>query len=684
MLIENWFWIGFVGGGLSLLFGLIRLLPLLRPSKGDSPAQGLSAALRKGTGLYLKRQLLLSAGFLLLVLALLLSLYYGYALESLAIGSFLSGSLCSLGVGLIAARVTAVTGPRAADAAGSRLDKGVGAALRAGSAVSFLAVGLALLHVTGWFFLLGHSFSYGPLETAFALLPLCAGSGLMTLLFHMGGLFSGSAKLAQPLVDREQGLSPDSPQNPVSVALRVGHGVGSSARTAMGLHWCLESALLAAFALGAAAFTPHDMGWNAMLFPLALVCAGVLCAVLSVLSIPARERGDRYSLPWSLRLCQLLTAVLLAVVSFPLSYLLTGSWVLCWAVTIGLVAGLLTSLLGEYFTSDTYRPARSLAETAESGAAPAVAGGLGTGFAAGILPGAMATGALAAAFSLLGGATDVSRGLYGAALCGLGMAAPLGVSLAAALTGPVGDNAAHTLSLIDDGEVSRRRADSLAALGTSALNGGRCLDVSLTAVTGFSLLVSLVSLFTQGESFQPRLTLLWGALLGGLAALLFLGLLLRGLRRTTLATAAQAGQQFRAADGPLEPDYQACLARCATRSLFSSLPPFLLALLSPLAAGFLLGPQGLLGFLAALLLLAVLLDPAFSLSGGVLGGARRFVESGKRGGRGSPCHRSALQAEGMLTPLRTVAGPALTAFLKAALSLSLACHTAIRLFSLPG
>lgn len=681
MLIENWFWIGFAGGGLSLLLALIQLLRLLPLSKGEAPARGLADALGRGTNVYLKWQLLLSVGFLLLTLLLFIPLYYGYALEPLTIGAFLSGSLCSLLVGIAGAKVTAAAGPRAADAAGRRLDKGVNAALRAGSAVSFLAVGLALLHVTGWFFLLRYQFSYGPDELALSLLPLCAGSGLMTLLFHMGSLFSGSAGLAQQLVDREQGLSPDSPQNPAAIALRVGHGVGAAARTAAGLHWGLECALLAAFALGAAAFTPGDMGWNAMLFPLAIVSAGVLCSLLGSLAIPARERGDRYSLPWTLRLSQLLSAVLLAVVSFPLSYLLTGAWDLCWTVTIGLLAGLLTCLLGEYFTADTYKPARSLADAAELGAAPAVAGGLGSGFAAGVLPGVLAAGAFAAAFCLLGGVDNLSKGLYGAALAALGMAAPSGVSLAAALCGPVGDNAAHTLSLIDDGEAPRRRADALAALGASALNGGKCLDASLTALAGFSLLACLAALLSQ-DGVRPLL--LCGALLGGLSALLFLGLLLRSLRRTSLATAAQAGQQFRDADEPVEPDYYTCLTRCATRSLLGSLLPFLLALLTPLGTGLLLGPQGLLGFLAALLLLALLLGPAFSLSGGVLGGARRYVESGKRGGRGSPCHRSTVQAEEMLAPLRDVAGPALVVFCKAALSLSLIFYAAIPLFGLLG
>ncbi len=690
MLIEHLFWIGFAGGALAFLFALVQLGRVLPLPEGGSPAQGLAAALRKGTNAYLKWQLLLSGGFLLLVLGLFTGLYYGRVLEPLTIAAFLSGSLCSLFVGVAGAKLTAVAGPRAADAAGDRLDKGFNAALCAGSAVSFLAVGLALLHVTGWSFFLKYSLQQGPEEMALTLLPLGVGSGLMTLLFHMGNLFAGSAGLAGEMIDREMGLPPDSPQNPAAIALRIGHGVGAAANTAAGLHWGFESALLASLALGAAAFSPHDLGWNAILFPLVTASAGVLCAILASFAVPARERGDRYSLPWSLRLSQLLSSLLIAVVSFPLSYFLTGSWDLCWAVTAGLAAGLLSGLLGEYFTADTYKPARSLAQTADAGAAPTVAGGLGTGFTASLLPGLLAAGALAAAFFTLGGIADPSRGLYGAALAGLGMASTMGLSLAAALCGPVGDNAAHTLSLIDDGEVPRRRADSLAALGAAASNGGKCLDSSLTALTGLSLPAGLVLLLRrEGQGLpQPDLPLLCGLLLGGLTVLLFLGLLLRGLRRTAHSTAEQARQQFRASEGLLEgiedPDYAACVKRCGTRSLLCSLPPFLLAVLSPLGAGLLLGPQGLLGFLGSLLLLAVLLDPAFSLSAGVLSGARRYVESGKRGGRGSDCHRATLQAERALSPLRTVAGPALTAFCKAALSLALACWAAIQVFNLPG
>ena len=684
--IEHLFWVGFVGAALAFLFALIQLGRVLPLPEGGSPAQGLATALRKGTNAYLKWQLLLSTGFLLLCLGLLTGLYYVGVMELPTIGAFLSGSLCSLVVGVVSAKLTAAAGPRAADAAGERLDRGVSAALCVGSAVSFLTVSLVLVHLTGWFFFLKYSLGYAPLEIALTMLPFGLGSGLMTLLFHMGSLFASAAGLTQQMVDREMGLSPDSPQNPAAIALRVGHGVGAAAVTASGGHWRLECALLAAFALGAAAFTPDDMGWNALLFPLFITTAGVLCSILASLAVPAKEGGDRYSLPWSHRLSQLLSSLLTAVVSFPLSYLLTGGWDLCWAVTVGLLAGLLSGLLGEYFTADTYKPARSLAGTAESSIISAVTGGLGTGFAAGILPGLLAAGTAATAFFILGGTADLTKGFYGAALAGVGIASVSGIHLASTLCGPVGDNAAQTLSLIDDGEVPRRRADSLAALGAAAARGGECLDATLTALGGLSLLVGMF-LLSLSEPIQPEPFLLCGILLGGLSSMLFLGLLLRGIRRAAQSALTQAQEQFRVSESLLEspsaPDYAACVKRCGTRSLLCSLPPFLLAVLSPLAAGFLLGPQGLLGFLGSLLLLAVLLSPALSLGGGILSGARRYVESGKRGGRGSDCHRSTIQAEGVVAPLRDVAAPALTAFLGLAIPLSLTCLAAIEMFNLP-
>lgn len=686
--IENLFWIGFVGGALALLFALIQLGRVLPLPLGESPAQGLSAALRKGTNAYLKWQLLLSGGLLVLALALLAGLYLLELLELTALCAFLSGSLCSLLVGASAAKLTAAAGPRAANAAGERLDRGLNAALCAGSAVSFLAVGLGLLHVTGWFFLLRHLLEQGPEETALSMLCLGAGSGLTALLLHMGSLFSSSARLAGRMVDREMGLPPDSQQNPVAIALRVGHGVGSAAGTAAGIHWGFESSLLAAFTLGANAYTAHDMGWNALLFPLATAAAGIPCSIIASFAVPPRDRGDRYSLPWSVRISQLLACLLTAVVSFPLSYFLTGRWDLCWAVTAGLTAGFFSSLLGEYFTADTYKPARALAQTAETGEIPALIGALGSGFTAAGLPGLLTVGSLVTGFLVTGGASSPAKGLYGMALAVVGMTSVWGIFLASSLCGPMGDNAADTLSLIDDEEASRRRADSLAALGSASAGAGRCLDALLTASTGLLLLLHLSGLLRQESGLSPALPALpLGALLGGLAALLFLGLLLRGVRRTALSAAAQAQEQFQASEGLLEgdddPDYAACVSRCGSRALVCSLLPFLLALLSPPAAGFLLGRQGLLGFLGALLLLTFLLGPALSLSGGVLSGARRFVESGKRGGRGSECHRSTLRAEGALAPLRDVAGPALVAFLRLALSAALVCWIALQACDLP-
>lgn len=692
MRIENLFWIGFAGGGLSLLFSLIQLKRLLSLPQGDSPAQGLAMALRKGTQAYLKWQLLLSGGALVLVFILMEALVYARLLDRLSPLALLSGGLCGLLVGAAGAMLTNLAGPRCAQAAGERLDRGVDAALSAGTATGFLAVGLGLFHLTAWFFILKYPMAYDPESIARTLLFFGLGSALSALLFRMGNLFARSAAMAMETIDRELGLPPDSPQDPAAVADRMRYGVGSAAGMASGVYCRYENILLAALFLGSAAFAPEDMAWNAMLLPLALMVIGLLTCLIGLLTIRPRERGDRYSLPWCLRFAALLPALLTAVASFPVTYFLTGSWQLCQPVIIGLAAGFFISLSGEYFTSDTYKPARSLAVTAEGGSAAAVTAGLGTAFSAAALPILLTGVAVAAAFWTSGGMGSFSKGLYGISLAGVGMLSVSGLSLPAALCGPAGDCAANTASLVDVEEIPRRRSDNLAAIGSSAANGGRCLAVGTTAMVGLVLLLCLSGIL---ELSRPGLELsrlspmaLPGVFLGMLILALFCGLLLLAVQNTNKALLAEARLQFPEPNGFTEeawdPDYAVCVTRCASRSLLFSLPPFLLALLAPPIVGLLLGPTGLMGFLGSLLLLCTLLPLLFFLSGGILSGARRYVESGRRGGRGSACHRSILTAERAVSSLNEVMAPALLALALLAPVLCLLCRSLILTFNLPG
>lgn len=680
-----------MGGGLALLFAFIQLGRLLPLPTGRQPAQGLAEALNKGTNAYLKWQLLLSLGGLALVFGALEGLACLQLLNWLAPLALLSGGACGLLVGIAGAKLTAAAGPRAADSAAERLDRGVDAALCAGSVSGFLAVGLGLIHLTGWFYLLKYQMGRGPEEIARILLFFGLGSSLSSLLFRMGAVFARGAAMSAETVDREMGLPPDDPKNPAAIADRVGHGVGASAGMSSGVYCCYENVLLSALFLGAAAFSADDMAWNAMLLPVAIAVAGVLTSLIGFLTVRPRERGDRYSLPWCLRFAALVPAVLTAAVTVPVTYFLTGRWELCLPIFAGLGAGFLIPLAGEYFTSDTYKPARSLADTAESGVPAAVTAGLGTGFLAAVFPVVLASAALAVAFLTAGGTVNFSRGIYAAAIGGVGMLSVSGVSLAAALCGPVGDCAAHAAALSDADEAPRRKADNLAAIGACAANGGTCFSAMSTTLAGLVLLLCLVATLEGAQAglelsrMDPML--LMGILLGIAAVFLFLGLLLRAVRETAKAVLLQARLQFQdngeLMEGTEAPDYAACVSRCAVRSLLGFLPPALLALLAPMAAGVLLGPWGLVGFLGCMLVLCVTLALLFSLTGGVLGGARRYVESGRKGGRGSECHRSALTAERTMASLSHVAGPALLSLVRLALTLSLLGAALMTAFNLP-
>ncbi len=682
--IENLFWIGFGGGALCLLFALLQLRRILSLSEGGTLSHGFSDALRKGTWTYLKWQLLLSGVSAALVFVFLVCLVYLHLVNRMSPLAFLSGSLCGILVGSCGAFLTAAAGPRAAQAAGERLDRGVDAAFRAGSVIGFLSVGLAQVHLTGWIYILRPYMDYDPGAVARTLLFFGLGSALAALLFRMGSVFARAAGMSAEIVDRELGLPPDSPPNPVTVADRMGHSV-RAAGSAADLYCCYENILFSALFLASGAFAAQDMTWNAMLLPVAVAAMGAFACLIGFLTVRPQERGDRYSLPWCLRFAGLVPALLTAASTVPVTYFLTGSWQMCFPILVGLSLGFFANLAGEYFTADTYYPARSLAETAETGAAAAVTGGLGLGSLGSALPALLTAVALAAAFCLAGGTSEPFKGLYGLALAGVGMLSVSGIGLAAASCGPVGDCAANVASLIDADEIPRRRADNLAAIGTSAANGGRCTSAVSTALSGFVLLVCLSQILGQT---RPEPSLLLGAFGGILALFLFLGLLLLAVRSSTEATLSQARRQFQDPDGLLDgsevPDYAVCVARCAASSLLGFLPPLLTALIAPVAAGLFLGPQGLLGFLGCVLLLSVTMSLLFSLSSGILGGARRYVESGRRGGRGSDCHRAALTAERAMASMGHVAGPTLLSFAKLALTLALLCVSLILTYNLPG
>ena len=672
-----------MGGALALLFAFLQLGRLLPLPVGGQSAQGLTAALRKGTRAYLKWQLPLSLGGLALVFGLLEALAYAGYWDLFSPPAFLSGGLCALLTGAVAAALTAVAGPRAADAAGDRLDRGVDAALSAGAVTGFLAVGLVLLHLTVWFFLLRYQFGCDAETIARTLLFLGLGSALICLLLRMGSIFAQGAALAAQAADREMGLPPDDPKNPIAIADRVGHGVGTSAGMGADLYCTCELFLLSALYLGQGVFAPADMSWNAMLLPLALAVIGVAASLIGFLTVRPKERGDRYSLPWYLRLAALMPALLTAVAALPVTYLLTGNFGLCLPIFAGLAAGVLVPLCGEYFTADTYKPARSLADIAETGSPAALTAAMGAGLGAAVLPLLLAAAALTAAFWTAGGWFNFYKGVYGMALAGVALLSSSAVSLSAALCGPIGDCAAHAASLTDAEEAPRRRADNLAAIGASAASGGRCLSAVSTLWAGLILFL----LMTRDGQLPLNAPLVLGGLLGCAAVALFLGLLLLSVHASAKAALLRARKQFQdneaLMDGSEAPDYAACVSRCAVRSLLGSILPALSSLLIPAVLVFPLGlfsPAGyaaLVGFAGTVLVLGVPLSLFFSLSGGVLSGARRYVESGRKGGRGSECHRSVLTAERALAPLSLAAGPALLSLVRLTLALALFCGSLI-------
>lgn len=656
MQLENWFWIGFVGSAFALAAALVQLGRLFPLSEGGEAALGLSAAVKKGARLLLLRQAILTGVLFLLGFAGLELLVLRGGLDApLLPFAFLSGGLCCALAGLFSAWAVLLAGPRAARAAAGRLDRGARALFTAGAAPGFFSLGLNLLHATVWYYLLRSQLGADPALIAQAMLLMGLGSALLSLVSGAGTLISQGSRMA---AGEAEDLDEADPRNPAAIAVQAGHALGSAATLGCTLHSACALALFTAPALGAAAFEPDSMAWNAVLLPFLLTAAGAFCSLLGLLTLRPVERGDRKGLSAALKKPFLVSALLTAALSLPLVYLLTGSWALCAPILLGLALGCVLALWGERNASDAAGPALSLAENADAGAPATLLGGCFQGGKA-----ALGTLLFTAAAGIGAGLTaGAGKGLYGVSLAGTALLSVAGPLLGSALCGPAGQYAAHTALLVKAKEDACRRGADLSCLGAAAENGGRAFLLGGTTLTVLPLLGwGLFNLRSLPAS--PLLPLLGGAL-GILSLLLFFLLLLNALRRSGLAGIKEVRRQLRdirgLQEGEAPPSYAPCLLSCANNALLWYLPAVAAALLLPAGAA-LLGRSVLLPFLLCGALAALGLAAFLHHAGSVLDAARRYLEGGRHGGAGSPWHRPVLLSCRLTASWREALGPCLLA-----------------------
>ena len=557
---------------------------------------------------------------------------------------------------------------RTALAASEGLNKGLRAAFSAGSIMGFTVVGLGLLDLSVWYFLLKYVFHLVDTDIGTNMLTFGMGASFMALFARIGGgIFTKAADVGADLVGKvEAGIPEDDERNPAVIADNVGDNVGDVAGMGADLYESYVGSIVSACALGAVAGIK-----NGLVLPLAMAGVGVLCSIVGTFFVKTGEKADQRSLLNSLRRGTIVASVLAALAFLPLIWLGTGNPMLYLSVLCGLGAGVAVGYTTEYFTSDSYKPTRAVAESSNTGTATTIIEGLALGFRSTVLPVLIIGAAIIGSFLFAKGADGTAQqGLLGIALAAVGMLSTLGITLSTDAYGPIADNAGGIAQMAGLDESVRERTDALDSLGNTTAAMGKGFAIGSAALTSLALLVSFVEKTgLTGDSLNltdPKV--LTGLLVGAMLPMLFSAMTMSAVGRAASKIVVEVRRQFREIAGIMtgegNPDYASCVDICTKAALHEMVAPAVAALIAPVLVGFFLGAGGLLGMLAGATATGFLLAVMMSNSGGAWDNAKKYVESGYGGGKGSQCHKATVVGDTVGDPFKDTSGPSINILIK--------------------
>ena len=703
-MLENLFWLGLVGAAIALIFALVQAKKVLGFSEGNELMQKLAASIRKGANAYLKRQYTTVAKIFIIVFIILLLLAWGNMLDNWFIPfAFLTGGIYSGLAGFIGMKIATSANARTANAAHESLNRGLNVAFSSGAVMGFTVVGLGLLDVSIWFHILKYIAGFEAAKIAQTMVMFGMGASFMALFGRVGGgIFTKAADVGADLVGKvEAGIPEDDPRNPATIADNVGDNVGDVAGMGADLYESYVGSILATFALGAAAYSSENLTWNAMLLPLVIAVVGVICSVLGTFLIRTREDATQKSLLATLRKGTYTAAVLAAIIGAPVTYFIMGSWGPYIAILAGLVAGCAIGYFTEYYTSDTYKPTQGLADSTETGAATTIIGGISLGMLSTAAPIIIIGIAIIVSFLAAGGSLNTigdnyaelfSKGLYGIGIAAVGMLSTLGITLATDAYGPVADNAGGIAEMSGLGEEVRNRTDALDSLGNTTAATGKGFAIGSAALTALALLVSYVDVVKVRMDHAPDLSLtnpavLVGLFVGAMLTFVFAALTMSGVQRAAQSIVVEVRRQFREISGIMEgkadPDYASCVDLCTKGALHEMVVPSLLAIIVPVITGLILGAEAVVGLLGGVTVTGFVVAVFMSNAGGAWDNAKKYIEAGHHGGKGSDCHKAAVIGDTVGDPFKDTSGPSLNILIKLCSTVSIVFSgliTAVHLF----
>ena len=706
--IPSVFWLVPVASIVSLGMAWFFFTQMMKADEGTDRMKEIAEHVRKGAMAYLKQQYKVVTIVFIVLAVIFAIMAYGFQLQNPWVPfAFLTGGFFSGLAGFFGMKTATYASARTANAARKSLDGGLKVAFRSGAVMGLTVVGLGLLDIAIWFVVLNAAGVDSLITITTTMLTFGMGASTQALFARVGGgIYTKAADVGADIVGKvEADIPEDDPRNPATIADNVGDNVGDVAGMGADLYESYCGSILSTAALGATAYLGTQLQLSYVIAPMIIAAVGIFLSLFGIFLVRTKEGATMKELLHSLGLGTNVSAALIAVATFCILYLLgIPNWVqVSFSVIVGLLAGVIIGQATEYYTSHSYKPTQQISAASQTGAATVIIKGVGTGMISTMIPVVTISVAImlsylcANGFNLDVNAEALSQGLYGVGIAAVGMLSTLGITLATDAYGPIADNAGGNAEMSELGEEVRHRTDALDALGNTTAATGKGFAIGSAALTALALLASYIEeikeavqrlaqagndhmaeVYTQIQTipdfmnyFQVNLMnpkVIVGVFIGAMAAFLFSGITMGAVGRAAEDMVKEVRRQFREIKGILEgkatPDYGRCVEISTRSAQREMIFPSLLAIIIPILVGVVLGVSGVLGLLVGSLAAGFTLAIFMANAGGAWDNAKKMVEEGNFGGKGSECHKATIVGDTVGDPFKDTSGPSLNILIK--------------------
>ena len=710
------FWLVPAASLLALILAGYFYKQMMRESEGTDTMKRIASHVRKGAMSYLKQHYKVVTMVFIGLVILFSVMAYGFNLQNPWVPvAFLTGGFFSGLSGFLGMKTATYASARTANAARTSLNKGLKVAFRSGAVMGLVVVGLGLLDISFWYLLLDYCIPADAMNPTAKLciitttmLTFGMGASTQALFARVGGgIYTKAADVGADLVGKvEAGIPEDDPRNPATIADNVGDNVGDVAGMGADLYESYCGSILATAALGAAAFIGTgntEMQFKAVIAPMLIAAVGIVLSIIGIFTVRTKESAGMKELLQALARGTNLSSVLIVIATFFILWLLQlTNWVnIAFAVVVGLAVGIIIGQSTEYYTSQSYRPTQKLSESGKTGPATVIISGIGLGMISTTIPVIAVVAGIILSYWLASGFdfSNIGIGLYGIGIAAVGMLSTLGITLATDAYGPIADNAGGNAEMSGLGAEVRKRTDALDSLGNTTAATGKGFAIGSAALTGLALLASYIEeiriglerlgntvlelpngisvaiheasftdfmMFYDVTLMNPKV--LSGMFVGSMMAFLFCGLTMNAVGRAAGSMVEEVRRQFREIKGILEgkaePDYARCVQISTQGAQREMVFPSLLAIIAPIVTGLLFGVPGVIGLLIGGLSSGFVLAIFMANAGGAWDNAKKYVEEGNFGGKGSEVHRAAVVGDTVGDPFKDTSGPSLNILIK--------------------